>query len=114
MASKAQTAAAKAINAELTEAGFDPASILALIEMIRNLIASCRKQASTADEAREACFCAYHGYGPKARNKRVRASVKRELPKERRTEDEIDAVLLAAINSSQSAFSALYDEAAGG
>ncbi len=109
MASAVQTAAAKAINAERAELGFDPMSILAIIQMIQALIAGCKKQ-ETSDpaDAQYACICALHGYGSKQRNKRVRAAAKKSLPRAERTEEKVDALLAAVAKASPSSFSALW------
>src|SRR5688572_338636 len=77
---------------------FDPTVILAFIEMIRNLIAGCKKQAprdegSGPQAAKYACICALHGYGDKRQNRRVRAAAKKSMDREERTEEIVDKLL---------------------
>ena len=111
MATATQTAAAKAINAEMADVGFDPMSILAIIEAIKALISGCKKQETTdAADAQYACICALHGYGNRQQNKRVRAAAKKSLPRNARTEERVDALLAAAAKAPAAKFAKLWDE----
>jgi hypothetical protein len=88
---------------------FDPTVILAFIEMIRNLIAGCKKQ-ETADpaDAQYAAICALHGYGSKARNKRVRAAARRSLDRDERTEENVDKLLESVAMAPEAKFAKLW------
>lgn len=95
---------------------FDPTVILAFIEMIRNLIAGCKKNLPAADNegdnseaAQYACICALHGYGNRRQNKRVRAAAKRSLDREERTEENVDKLLRSVANAPAAKFERLWD-----
>lgn len=114
------TAAAKSmarnrLNAAMKKAGA-PAfpSINVIIGFIKAIKSMCDDEVSKqsmSQHPQAVAFEVFHGYGNKIRNARIRARVKKSLPKAQRSAAAVDEVLRAAVNATPAEFAAAWDEA---
>jgi len=106
-------AGAAAVNAELQAVGFDPASIIVLVQVLATLFSACKKEEKVPDAKTSRVYMmqAVYGGGNPLRSIRIRAAAKRSMPKELRSAKAVNALLLAGVKASEASFVEVYNAA---